>query len=81
MGPLWRGAACDPIPVVSRQGGRGHARQPGGQLQRRAVGGIPGVRHRMFTNFAADSEGIDVDDIIAKVLKEVQEPGEKDYQK
>jgi hypothetical protein len=35
----------------------------------------------MFTNFAADSEGVDVDDIIARVLKEVQEPGEKDYQK
>ena len=38
------------------------------------------LRHRMFTNFAADSEGIDVDDIIAKVIKEVKEPGEKDYQ-
>jgi MoxR-like ATPase len=38
------------------------------------------LRHRMFTNFAADSEGVDVDDIIAKVLKEVREPGEKDYQ-
>jgi MoxR-like ATPase len=42
---------------------------------------LPVLRHRMFTNFAADSEGIDVDDIIAKVLKEVPEPGEKDYQK
>jgi MoxR-like ATPase len=42
---------------------------------------LPVLRHRMFTNFAADSEGVDVDDIIAKVLKEVQEPGEKDYQK
>ncbi|MCF7674106.1 MAG: AAA family ATPase [Akkermansiaceae bacterium] len=42
---------------------------------------VPAVlRHRMFTNFAADSEGIEVDDIIAKVLKEVREPGEKDYQ-
>ena len=41
---------------------------------------LPVLRHRMFTNFTADSEGIDVDDIIAKVLKEVQEPGEKDYQ-
>jgi MoxR-like ATPase len=40
----------------------------------------PVLRHRMFTNFAADSEGVDVDDIIAKVLKEVQEPNEKDYQ-
>ena len=42
---------------------------------------LPVLRHRMFTNFAADSEGIDVDDIVAKVLKEVHEPGEKDYQK
>jgi MoxR-like ATPase len=41
---------------------------------------LPVLRHRMFTNFAADSAGIDVDEIIAKVLKEVQEPGEKDYQ-
>jgi MoxR-like ATPase len=41
---------------------------------------LPVLRHRMFTNFAADSEGVDVDDIIHKVLKEVQEPGEKDYQ-
>ena len=40
----------------------------------------PVLRHRMFTNFAADSEGVDVDQIIAKVLKEVEEPGEKDYQ-
>ncbi len=40
----------------------------------------PVLRHRMFTNFAADSEGVDVDAIIATVLKEVQEPGEKDYQ-
>jgi len=41
---------------------------------------LPVLRHRMFTNFAADSEGVDVDNIIAKVLKDVQEPGEKDYQ-
>jgi MoxR-like ATPase len=37
------------------------------------------LRHRMFTNFAADSAGIDVDQLIAGVLKEVAEPGEKDY--
>ena len=40
----------------------------------------PVLRHRMFTNFTADSEGVDVDEIIAKVLKEVREPDEKDYQ-
>jgi MoxR-like ATPase len=38
------------------------------------------MRHRIFTNFAADSEGVDVDQIIATVLKEVSEPREKDYQ-
>ena len=42
---------------------------------------LPVLRHRMFTNFAADSEGVDVDQIITVVLKEIQEPGEKDYQK
>ena len=41
---------------------------------------LPVLRHRMFTNFAADSEGVDVDDIIRKVLKEIKEPDEKDYQ-
>jgi MoxR-like ATPase len=41
---------------------------------------LPVLRHRMFTNFAADSEGIDVDHIISKVLMQIQEPGEKDYQ-
>ena len=41
---------------------------------------LPVMRHRMFTNFAANSEGVDVDGIIAKVLKEVHEPSEKDYQ-
>jgi MoxR-like ATPase len=42
---------------------------------------LPVLRHRMFTNFAADSEGIDVDAIIANVLKDIHEPSEKDYQK
>ena len=41
---------------------------------------LPVLRHRMFTSFAADSEGVDVDQIIQKILKEVPEPGEKDYQ-
>jgi MoxR-like ATPase len=41
---------------------------------------FPVLRHRMFTNFAADSEGVDVDTIITQVLKEVHEPDEKDYQ-
>ncbi|MEI8063670.1 MAG: MoxR family ATPase [Verrucomicrobiota bacterium] len=37
------------------------------------------LRHRMFTNFAADSEGMDTDKIVQKLLETVPEPGEKDY--
>ena len=39
----------------------------------------PVLRHRMFTNFTADSEGVDTDKIVQKLLEEVPEPGEKDY--
>ena len=39
----------------------------------------PVMRHRMFTNFTADSEGMDTDKIVKKLLETVQEPGEKDY--
>ena len=39
----------------------------------------PILRHRMFTNFTADSEGMDTDKIVQKLLDTVQEPGEKDY--
>ena len=37
------------------------------------------LRHRMFTNFAADSEGMDTDKIVQKLLEVIPEPGEKDY--
>ena len=37
------------------------------------------LRHRMFTNFTADSEGMDTDKIVQKLLETVPEPGEKDY--
>jgi MoxR-like ATPase len=40
---------------------------------------LPALRHRIFTNFTADSEGVSVDDIIRKLLIIVPEPGEKDY--
>ncbi len=40
---------------------------------------LPALRHRIFTSFAADSEGISVDDIIRKLLILIPEPGEKDY--
>ncbi|MEI6083408.1 MAG: AAA family ATPase [Verrucomicrobiota bacterium] len=37
------------------------------------------LRHRMFTNFTADSEGMDTDKIVQKLVETVTEPGEKDY--
>jgi MoxR-like ATPase len=39
----------------------------------------PILRHRMFTNFTADSEGMDTDKIVQKLLETIEEPGEKDY--
>jgi MoxR-like ATPase len=39
----------------------------------------PILRHRMFTNFTADSEGMDTDKIVQKLLETIAEPGEKDY--
>jgi len=39
----------------------------------------PVLRHRMFTNFTADSEGVDTDKIVQKLLESVPEPDEKDY--
>jgi len=40
---------------------------------------IPVLRHRIFTNFAADSEGLTSIDIVKKLLEAVEEPNEKDY--
>jgi len=40
---------------------------------------LPVLRHRIFTNFSADSEGITVDDLIRKLLIITPEPNEKDY--
>jgi MoxR-like ATPase len=34
----------------------------------------PVLRHRLFTNFNADAEGVDVDQVIAKILTTVPEP-------
>lgn len=39
----------------------------------------PVMRHRMFTNFQADAEGITVDDIITRLVEAVDEPGETEY--
>ncbi len=34
----------------------------------------PVLRHRIFTNFNADAEGVDVDQVIEKILETVPEP-------
>ncbi|MFA4986686.1 MAG: MoxR family ATPase [Candidatus Brocadiia bacterium] len=39
----------------------------------------PVLRHRMFTNFNADSEGISIEEVIKKLLETVKEPDEKEY--
>jgi MoxR-like ATPase len=39
----------------------------------------PVLRHRIFTNFNADSEGISVEEIVNRLLDTVQEPDEKAY--
>ncbi len=39
----------------------------------------PVLRHRLVTNFNAESEGVKPDDIIDKLLEYVAEPGEKEY--
>ncbi len=39
----------------------------------------PVLRHRLFTNFNADSEGLTVEDVITHLLEEVKEPDERTY--
>ncbi len=39
----------------------------------------PVLRHRIMTNFAADSEGLSTLDIVKKLLVEVKEPGAEAY--
>ena len=39
----------------------------------------PVLRHRIYTNFNADSEGVSVEDVIDRLLKTVAEPDEADY--
>ncbi len=39
----------------------------------------PVMRHRIFTNFAADSEGVTPDILIAKLLQSIPEPGPDEY--
>tara|TARA_B100000809_G_scaffold227080_1_gene239182 strand:- start:497 stop:1948 length:1452 start_codon:yes stop_codon:yes gene_type:complete len=40
---------------------------------------IPVLRHRIYTNFAADSEGLSSMDLVNRLLDTVEEPSEKDY--
>jgi MoxR-like ATPase len=40
---------------------------------------MPVLRHRIITNFSADSEGLTTVDIVKKILDEVKEPGEETY--
>ena len=40
---------------------------------------LPVLRHRILTNFAADSEGLTPVKLIEKLLAAVEEPSEKDY--
>jgi MoxR-like ATPase len=40
---------------------------------------IPVLRHRLLTNFAADSEGLTSMDIVTRLLETVEEPGEETY--
>jgi MoxR-like ATPase len=39
----------------------------------------PVLRHRIFTNFTADSEGVDTNKIVQKLLETIPEPNENDY--
>lgn len=41
---------------------------------------MPVLRHRIFTNFTADSEGITPDDLVQQLLVSVPEPEPGDYQ-
>ena len=43
------------------------------------VAAIPVLKHRIYTNFAADSEGLTSMDLIKKLLAAVAEPAEADY--
>ncbi len=40
---------------------------------------LPILRHRIYTNFTAESEGITPDDLIKRLLLSVAEPSAKDY--
>ncbi len=41
---------------------------------------LPVLRHRILTNFSADSEGLTSVDIVKKLIEEVKEPGDETYE-
>ncbi len=41
---------------------------------------FPVLRHRILTNFSADSEGINSIDIVKRLIEEIKEPGEESYE-
>ena len=41
----------------------------------------PVLRHRIFTNFNADAEGVTPDDVVTKLMETVPEPSPQDYRK
>jgi len=41
---------------------------------------MPVLRHRILTNFAADSEGLKPNDIVQRLLAEIKEPGAETYE-
>ena len=43
------------------------------------IAAIPVLKHRIYTNFAADSEGLTSMDLIKKLLAAIEEPAEADY--
>ncbi|MBU0715018.1 MAG: AAA family ATPase [Verrucomicrobia bacterium] len=43
------------------------------------IAAIPVLKHRIYTNFAADSEGLTSMDLIKKLLAAIAEPAEADY--
>ena len=40
---------------------------------------LPVLRHRILTNFTADSEGITPSGLVERLLQTIEQPGEKDY--
>ncbi|MCX7806026.1 MAG: MoxR family ATPase, partial [Planctomycetota bacterium] len=40
---------------------------------------LPVLRHRIFTNFNADSEGVTAERIVERLLAEIKPPGQADY--